>query len=102
MKPQPKSLLAQLNLPLLDPTPLALPPEPPGEQDGEGDFVQLDPPPVGFPIHPEVLGKASALLLRNVEVDQCSQGSDTISGGQHRVRAVNHIPGPYQVVTTLI
>ena len=25
MKPQPKSLLAQLNLPLLDPAPLALP-----------------------------------------------------------------------------
>ena len=76
--------------------------EPPGEQNGKSHFIELDSPPVGRTVNPEVLGETSVLLLGNTQIDQCSQGCGTISGGQHRIRAVDHVPRPYQVVTTLV
>ena len=76
--------------------------EPPGEQNGESDFIQLDSPPVGLTVNPEVLGETSALLLRDIQIDQRSYGCGAIAGGQHRIRAVDHVARPYQVVTTLI
>ena len=76
--------------------------EPPGEHDGKGDFIQLDSPPVGLTVNPEVLGETSVLLLGDIEIDECSQGCDTISGGEHRIRAVDHVARPHQVVTALV
>ena len=38
--------------------------EPPGEQNGKSDFIELDSPPVGLAVNPEVLGETSALLLQ--------------------------------------
>src|SRR5580693_1851487 len=35
-----------------------LAPEPPGEQNGKGDFIELYPPPVGLAVNPEILRKA--------------------------------------------
>jgi hypothetical protein len=29
--------------------------EPPGKQNGKGDFIELDAPPVGFAVNPEIL-----------------------------------------------
>ena len=40
-------------------------PEPPGKQNRKGDFVQLDPSPVGLAVNPEVLGETSVLVLRD-------------------------------------
>ena len=76
--------------------------EPPGEQNGEGDFVELDSMPVGLTVNPEVLGETSVLVLRDIEIDQCSYGCGTIAGGQHRIRAIDHVARPYQVVTALV
>src|SRR5665213_1081405 len=35
----------------------------PGENDGKGDFVQLNSLPVRLAVHPEILSKAAILLL---------------------------------------
>ena len=66
-----------------------LTPQPPGEQNGKA-------------VNPEVLGEPSVFQLGDVEINQCSQWCDTISGGQHRGRAVDHVPRPYQVIATLV
>ena len=46
--------------------------EPPGEQNGKGDFIELDSPPVGLAVNPEVLGETSALMLGDIQIDQRS------------------------------
>ena len=37
--------------------------EPPCEQNGESDFIELDSAPVGLTVNPEVLGETAVLLL---------------------------------------
>ena len=40
--------------------------EPPGEQNGKSDFIELDAPPVGLTANPKVLGETSVFLLGNI------------------------------------
>jgi hypothetical protein len=76
--------------------------EPPGEQNGKGDFVELDPSPVGFPVDPEVLGKASVCLLTDGEIDQGPQRGLSVPGREQTGGAVDHIPGPNQVIPSRV
>ena len=40
--------------------------EPPSEENRESDFIQLDSPPVGLAVDPEVLGETAVLLLGDI------------------------------------
>ena len=56
-------------------------PEPPGEDDREGDLVELNAGPVGRSVDPEVLSKASVRMLRASEVNERAAGGVDASAG---------------------
>ena len=74
----------------------------PGEQDGQGDLIQLDAAPVGFAVDPEILVEASILLLGTGQIDQGTERDLRTAGRQQTGGTVAHVPCPDQMVAAQI
>ena len=64
----------------------------------KGDLVELNAPPVGGSVDPEVLRKAAIRLLRAGQVHQGPAGRIYATAGQQRGGALHHVAGPDKVV----
>src|SRR5690348_7712590 len=73
-------------------------PQAPCEHDGKRNLVQLNAPPIGGSINPEVLREASIRLLRARQVHQCPACSSRGAACQQRGHTVNHVARPHQVI----
>ncbi len=73
-------------------------PETPREDDGEGDFVELDAGPVGGAVDPEVLGEAAVGALGAGEVDEGAESGVGAAAGEKGGRGLDHVAGPDEVV----
>ena len=74
----------------------------PRQEDGEGDLVELDPPPVRLPVDPEVLGKPAVLVLADGQVDQGAQRRLGVPRGEEARGRVDHVPRPDEVVSPAV
>ena len=77
-------------------------PEAPGEDDGEGDLVELEAAPVGGAVDPEILGKAAVGLLRAGEIDEGAARGLTAAAGQQCGCGLHHVARPHQVIAAEI
>ena len=73
-------------------------PETPGEDDGEGDLVELDAGPVGGSVDPEVLGEAAVGALGAGEIDESAESGVDASAGEESGGGLDHVAGPDEVV----
>ena len=73
-------------------------PETPGEDDGEGDLVELDAGPVGGSVDPEVLGEAAVRALGAGEVDERAEGGVGATAGKQRGGGLDHVASPDEVI----
>ncbi len=73
-------------------------PETPGENDGEGDLVELDAGPVGGAVDPEVLGEAAVGALGAGEVDEGAEGGIGAAAGEEGGGGLDHVAGPDEVI----
>src|SRR5438876_3551453 len=76
--------------------------QPPGEKNGEGSLIQLDPAPAGLAVDPEVLVEAPILLLGRSKIDEGTERNFCAAGGEQSGGALAHVPCPDQVVAPQI
>ena len=74
----------------------------PGEKNGEGGLIQLGAAPVRFAVDPEILVKASILLLGTGQIDQGPQRHLRTAGREQASGTVAHVPRPDQMVAAQI
>ena len=73
-------------------------PQAPGQQDREGDLIQLNALPVGPAIDPEILIEAAVLALRHRQIDERAQRRAHVADGQQGGGGLHHVARPHQVV----
>ena len=74
----------------------------PGEQDREGDLVQLDPMLVRLAIDPEVLIEAAIGALGAGEINEGPKRQVRVARREQPHRAMHHVPGPDEMVATQV
>ena len=75
--------------------------EPPGEQNGESDFVELDSPPVGSPSIQKFWAKPPFSCWETANKSALAKVSHDLRQPACR-SAIDHVARPYQVVPALV